>query len=53
MNSPEQIYDQLITDMYHNGLVLERKYGLLDVSYVLFILALVCSLSAFLILFFI
>lgn len=47
--SRETIYDQLMTDMYHNGLVLERKYQLLGISYTLFLLAIACSVSAYII----
>ena len=49
MKSREAIYDQLMTDMYHNGLVLERKYALLGISYTLFLLAIVCSVTAYII----
>lgn len=48
--SEERVYNQLVTDMYYNGLVLERKYQLLGISYTLFLLALVFSVSAFVIL---
>ena len=50
LDSKERVYKQLITDMYYNGLVLERKYALLGISYSLFLLALVFSMSAFVIL---
>ena len=49
MQSREAIYDQLMTDMYHNGLVLERKYALLGISYTLFLLAIACSVTAYVI----
>jgi hypothetical protein len=50
LDSKERVYNQLVTDMYYNGLVLERKYALLGISYTLFLLALVFSVSAFVIL---
>ena len=50
LESEERVYNQLVTDMYYNGLVLERKYALLGISYTLFLLALVFSVSAFVIL---
>jgi hypothetical protein len=47
MRSPERIYDQMLTNMYYNGLVLERKYALLGFSYTIFLLALVCSVTSY------
>ena len=49
LQSRERVYDQLITDMYYNGLVLEQKYALLGFSYTVFLLAIVCSLVAYVI----
>ena len=49
MSSREAIYDHMLTDMYYNGLVLERKYELLGFSYTIFLLALVCSVSSYVI----
>jgi len=49
MRSKEGIYNQMLTDMYYNGLVLERKYGLLGISYTLFLFAIVCSLTSYVI----
>jgi len=49
MKSPEEVYDHLLTDMYHNGLVLERKYALLGFSYTLFLMAIICSFIAYVI----
>lgn len=49
IGSREAIYEQLMTDMYHNGLVLERKYALLGISYTLFLLAIACSVTAYII----
>ena len=49
MRSRDQIYDHMLTDMYHNGLVLERKYALLGFSYTIFLLAIVCSVTSYVI----
>ncbi len=49
MNSGETVYDQMLTDMYHNGLVLERKYALLSYAYSIFLLAIVLSVSSYVI----
>jgi hypothetical protein len=40
-------YDQLIVDMYHNGVVLHRKYRLLSISYMLFMIGLIVSVLSF------
>jgi hypothetical protein len=47
LKSKEMVYDHMLTDMYYNGLVLERKYALLGFSYTIFLLALVCCVSAY------
>lgn len=47
MKSPESIYDHMLTDMYHNGLVLQRKYALLGYAYTIFLLALICSVTSY------
>jgi hypothetical protein len=47
LGSKENVYDHLLTNMYYNGLVLERKYALLGLSYTVFLLAIVCSLTAY------
>ncbi len=49
MRSREEIYDHMLTDMYHNGLVLERKYALLGFSYTIFLMAIICSFIAYVI----
>lgn len=49
MKSPDRIYDQILTNMYFGGLVLERKFALLGFAYGLFLLAIVCSVLAFVI----
>ena len=47
MESPDQIYDHMLKSMYFNGLVLERKYALLGFAYNIFLLALICSVCAY------
>jgi hypothetical protein len=47
MESPDMIYDHMLRNMYFNGLVLERKYALLGFAYYLFLLAIVCSVSSY------
>lgn len=49
MDSPEKIYNHMLTDMYYNGLVLERKYALLGFAYSIFLAALVCSVTSYVI----
>lgn len=49
MSDSETIYDHMLTDMYFNGLVLERKYALLSYSYTIFLLAMLLSVSSFII----
>ena len=49
MSSAQNIYDHMLTDMYHNGLVLERKYALLGFAYTLFLLAIVLSVTSYVI----
>lgn len=49
MHSRDRIYDHMLTDMYHNGLVLQRKYALLGYAYTIFLLAIVCSVTAYVI----
>jgi len=47
MKSREDIYDHMLTNMYFSGLVLERKYALLSYSYAIFLMAIVCSAMAY------
>jgi len=47
MDTPDMIYDHMLKDMYFNGLVLERKYALLGFSYSIFLLAIVCSVTSY------
>jgi len=49
LSSRERIYDHMLTDMYYNGLVLQRKYALLGYAYTIFLLAIVCSLMSYII----
>jgi len=46
-NDRDATYNQLIIDMFHNGVVLHRKYRLLGVAYLLFMIGLVISVFAF------
>lgn len=49
LESSEATYDQLIIDLYNNGLVLKRKYGLLDIAYRIFMIGFILSvISSFL-----
>ncbi len=47
MKSRDQVYDHMLTDMYYNGLVLERKYAMLGYSYTIFLLAIVFCVSSY------
>jgi hypothetical protein len=47
LKSQEKVFDHMLTDLYHNGLVLERKYALLGFSYTIFLLAIVCCVTAY------
>jgi hypothetical protein len=49
MSSRDHIYDHMLTDMYYNGLVLQRKYALLGYAYTIFLLAIVCSIMSYVI----
>ncbi|HLF64564.1 MAG TPA: Pycsar system effector family protein [Saprospiraceae bacterium] len=49
MRTKDSIYDQMMTNIYYNGLVLERKYALLGIAYTVFLLAIVCSVSSYVI----
>lgn len=50
LRNRERIYDQMIIDMYNNGLVLERKYRLLNISYTLFLIGIISGVFAFVLL---
>jgi hypothetical protein len=41
------VFDQLIVDMYYNGIVLHQKYKLLNAAYVIFVVGLVLSVVVF------
>ena len=41
------VFDQLIVDMYYNGIVLHTKYRLLNAAYVIFVVGLVLSVAVF------
>ncbi len=48
LGSSKTPYEQLIIDLYNNGLVLKRKYGLLDKAYRIFMIGFIASvLSSF------
>lgn len=49
METKDSIYNQMLTVMYYNGLVLERKYALPGIAYTVFLLAIVCSMTAYVI----
>jgi hypothetical protein len=51
MKDREYIYNSMIKDLYHLGLVLEKKYRLLRVTYNIFMFGIVISVLAFLIAF--
>lgn len=46
------IYDQLTKDLYYLGLVLNRKYKLLNITYIVFTVGIIASVVAFIIAFF-
>lgn len=48
--SKETIYEQLLTNMYFNGLVLQRKYTLISMSYSIFLMAIGISILSFVLL---
>ncbi|HLF65719.1 MAG TPA: Pycsar system effector family protein [Saprospiraceae bacterium] len=49
LEDKKAIYDQMIIDMYNNGVVLHRKYQMLRVAYFLFMYGLIISVLAFVI----
>jgi hypothetical protein len=51
MNDGEFLYGSLIRDLYHQGVVLGKKYHLLRLSYNFFMFGLITSVFAFLITF--
>lgn len=51
MNDKEYVYNSMIKDLYHLGIVLEKKYRLLRVAYTIFMFGIIISVLAFLIAF--
>ncbi|HEV2130335.1 MAG TPA: Pycsar system effector family protein [Longimicrobiaceae bacterium] len=49
MREPEQLYDNMVRDIYSLGKVLQRKFALLRVSYTVFMIGLVASVILYLI----
>lgn len=47
MKDRNYLYDTLIKDLYYLGLVLNKKYKLLSVSYTVFMIGMIVSVSAF------
>lgn len=45
------LYDSMIKDLYHLGLVLEKKYRLLRIAYTIFMFGIIISVLAFLLAF--
>lgn len=51
MESKDYLYDTMISDLYYLGLVLERKYKLLRITYNVFMVGIVVSVIAFVVAF--
>lgn len=51
MKDKEYLYNSMIKDLYHLGLVLEKKYRLLRVTYNIFMFGIIISVLAFIIAF--
>lgn len=51
MNDSEYIYNSMIKDLYHLGIVLEKKYRLLRTTYNIFMCGIIISVVAYLIAF--
>lgn len=49
MREPEQLYDNMVRDIYSLGKVLQRKFALLRISYTVFMIGLVVSIVLYLI----
>lgn len=47
IDNEDVLYDSLTKDLYYLGLVLERKYRLLRITYTVFMIGIVCSAIAF------
>lgn len=51
MKDKEYLYNSMIKDLYHLGIVLEKKYSLLRIAYTVFMFGIILSVVAFLIAF--
>lgn len=51
MKDKEYLYNSMIKDLYHLGIVLEKKYRLLRIAYTIFMFGIILSVVAFLIAF--
>lgn len=51
MKDKEYLYNSMIKDLYHLGIVLEKKYSLLRIAYTVFMFGIILSVIAFLIAF--
>jgi predicted metal-dependent HD superfamily phosphohydrolase len=51
MNEQEDVYENLIKDLYYLGVVLNRKYTLLRWTYTIFMIGIIASVAAFVIAF--
>ena len=47
MKDREYLYNSMIKDLYYLGLVLNRKYKLLRITYTVFMIGIICSVFAF------
>lgn len=47
MKDRDYLYDTLIKDLYYLGVVLNKKYKLLSISYTIFMIGIIVSVSAF------
>ncbi|MEG1376954.1 MAG: DUF5706 domain-containing protein, partial [Myroides sp.] len=47
MKDRDYLYDTLIKDLYYLGLVLNKKYRMLSISYTVFMYGIIISVAAF------
>ena len=47
MKDRDYLYNSMIKDLYFLGLVLNRKYKLLRITYAIFMVGIICSVFAF------
>ncbi|TGD59524.1 Pycsar system effector family protein [Flavobacterium humi] len=47
MKDRDYLYNSMIRDLYYLGLVLDRKYKLLRITYMIFMIGIICSVFAF------